>query len=89
MFPLEHAELEVMMVRSSGDAQQAGPGTQGTGQSEAWLQCKAKASVFSEQPLANRELIEKPGSDSFAPKVAKIDNKSVNCEFYHLPAEQQ
>lgn len=50
MSPLEHAELEVMMVRPSGDAQQAGPGTQGTGQSEAWLQCKAKASVFSEQP---------------------------------------
>ena len=33
--------------------------------------------TFSEQPLANRELIEKPGSDSFAPKVAKIETIKV------------
>ena len=39
-----NTELEVMMVHLSGDAQQAGPGTQRATQSEGWLQCKAKAS---------------------------------------------
>lgn len=89
MSPLEHSELEVMMVHSSGDAQQAGPRTQRKVSQKGGSSARQRLLIFSDQPLANRELIEKPGSDSFAPKVAKIDNKSVNCEFYHLPAEQQ
>ena len=42
--PLEHAELEVMMVPSSGEAQQAGPGTQRSGQSEG---CSRQGKGFS------------------------------------------
>lgn len=44
--PLEHAELEVMMVHSSGDAQAGRSSNSEEGQSEKWLQCKAKASHF-------------------------------------------
>lgn len=77
MSPLEHAELEVMMVHSSEMPYRQV--LELRGRSEEWLQCaRQRLLIFYEQPLANRELIEKPGSDSFAPKVAKIDNKSVN-----------